>query len=439
IRFVAALSLALLTSCVFHGGDSPSVVGHCSEDVFAPAAAAPASDVILDWNNQMIGTIRATGGPPTPPTRSFAMMHLAMYEAVNSVERRYSPYRVLLTAQADTSCVAAAASAAHRVLTTLYPSRQAVYDSALANSLASVPDGTGESNGVALGIAAAGAIIALRSNDGSDDNTPYVLGTTPGDWRPTPPDFTAPFTPNWGKQTPWAITSGAQFRPPLPTALTMPAYAAALNEVKDLGDRNSAMRTPEQTRIAYFWANDVDDTYKPPGHLNYITQVIATNRHLSLYDKARLFALLNIALADAAITAWDCKYVTPMDLWRPVTAIREADTDGNAATVADPNWLPLNAFTPPFPSYTSGHATFAGAHAEILTLFFGTDNIPVTIGTDEPLYTGGPRTYTSMLAMAQENGRSRIYLGIHYQFDADFGVQSGQQVARYVFAHFLTS
>jgi hypothetical protein len=410
-------------------------------------AAAPTAraDVIIDWNNLYIDTIRAVGGPPCPITRTGAMLHAAMYDAVNSIERAHEPYLRLFPAPPGASETAAAATAGHDVMVRLYPSRAMIYDAALLASLSSVPDGQGKADGVALGHLVASALITARAHDGTQSEPTYVFGARPGEYQPTAPDYTAPpANPGWGASEPWTMIDGSQFRPTGPlgkhsvdSLLASRDYADQVNEVKSLGARNSTTRTAEQTRIAYFWANDANGTYKPPGQLNMITQVVSADRHLSMPENARLFALVNITLADAGLVAWDCKYNTRIDLWRPISAIRHADQDHNNRTAADPYWLPLNAFTPPFPSYVSGHATFAAAHAAIMAAFFGTDRVTFTITTDEPLYTGGPRTYTSFSQAARENGRSRVYLGVHYSMDSDDGYTSGTALGHWVYAHHL--
>ncbi len=407
--------------------------------LLVPTAAPSAADVVMDWNSTWVDCVRATGGPPTPVSRSGAMVHAAIYDAVISIDRTYEPYLGYVAAPDDASPEAAASQAAHDVLVHLYPGRQAILDAALTTALDPIPNGHAKAAGLRVGREAARNIIEARENDGSEDATPYLVGTDPGDWRPTYPDFTAPFTPHWGRVKPWTMIRGDQFRPagPFGTAdmqsvLTSPHYARVFEDVKEYGARYSRKRTEYETQTAFFWANDVDGTYKPPGHLNHVAQVLARQQRLTLTQSARLFALLNIALADAGIVAWDCKYETSFDFWRPITGIREADTDGNPRTAADPTWEPLNAFTPPFPAYISGHATFAATAAAVFADFFGTDRITYTISTDEPLHTGGPRTYRSFHEAAVENGRSRVYLGVHWHFDADDGLAAGTALGHHV-------
>lgn len=422
----------------------------CASAVLLGAARLSAADVVVDWNNVLLDTIRATGGPPCPISRTQALVHAAIYDAVNSIDRRHEPYLDFVSAPVGASANAAAAAAAHRVLTTLFPARSALYDAALTASLAGVPNGANETAGVTLGRAVADALLSERANDGTQNDPPYVIGTKPGDWRPTFPDNTSPpFSPGWGNSDPWTMIASDQFRPVGPLGcrkmsdlLSNPRYAQQVNEVKALGSRTSTMRTAEQTRIAFFWANDVNGTYKPPGHLNAITQVVSRDRCLSMIENARLFALINLAMSDAGLVAWDSKYNTKIDLWRPISAIRLADTDGNSRTVADPNWEPLNPFSPPFPAYISGHATFGAVHAAVMEGYFGTDKVTFTITSEDPFYAGlggGSRTFKKFSDAAWENAISRLYLGVHYRFDATDGNRTGTDLGKYVVRNCLRS
>ncbi len=410
-------------------------------------------DVIIEWNNVLLEAIRKIGGAPCPIARASAMMHIAMFDALNVLTPTYSAYLSgLPTADPDTSPEAAAVYAAHQVLCKVYSSRINDFDAALETSIARISSMTTSDavdKGRVLGTAIADMVITLRTGDGSGAPPRYRSGNNPGDWRPT--GSGDPVTPQWPGVTPF--TPGfeiLQFRPPLPgnypnkvEMLRSSEYAAQLNEVKSLGSVNSQTRTPEQTEIAFFWANDVDGTYKPPGHLFRITQIVAEQRQLSLLENARLFALVGIVLADAGVVAWDSKYSTDIDLWRPETAIRLADTDGNLFTEEDRNWQPLSVtpqgqrFSPPFPAYVSGHATFGAAHSGIMRNYFGTDNVTFTADTDDPSVEGVKRTFNSFSSAALENGRSRIYLGVHFQWDGDHGFISGTALADFVFAKVL--
>lgn len=409
------------------------------------AGSVSRADVIDDWNEQWLDTIRVVGGPPCPIARNGAIMFTAIYDAVNSIDPKHEPYIDFVTVPGPAVKRAAVAAAAHKVLSTLYPQRAAVYDAQLQQHLAAINNSPAKFNGISVGIAAAEQILAARSDDRTDSEPVYIYEDRPGAYRPTPPDFTEPpFNPGWGTTKPWTMATGSEFRPTGPFGfrrmdrlLRAPRYARQFNEVKRLGERNSPHRTAEQTEIAWFWANDRNGTYKPPGHLLYITQVVANDQGLNLDQKAHLFALVSIAMADAGLVAWDMKYATNIDLWRPVTAIREANTDDNPRTEMDPDWLPLMEFSPPFPAYTSGHATFGAAHAAIMRNWFGTDDITFTVGTDEPIVSNVTRTFHSFTEAGRENGVSRVYLGVHFRVDADIGFSSGTLLGNYVFRNHL--
>jgi hypothetical protein len=275
-------------------------------------------------------------------------------------------------------------------------------------------------------------ILQLRASDGSTNVVPYTPGTLPGQWRPTPPAQAAALLPGWGAVTCFTMSGGDQFRPPPPPPVDSSAYAFEFNTVKLYGGTNSALRTADQTQVALFWA-DGGGTETPPGHWHHIAQVVAagTSPALPVHDSARLFALLALATADAAICAWDAKYA--FHLWRPITAVREAAADGNPETEADPAWTPLIA-TPPFPEYTSGHSTFSRAAATVLAGFFGGEKA-FTIGSDG--LPGVTRSFGSFSEAADESGISRLYGGIHWPGANLHGQAAGFQIGRQVLAHFL--
>jgi membrane-associated phospholipid phosphatase len=260
----------------------------------------------------------------------------------------------------------------------------------------------------------------------------YTPGTNPGDWQPTPPAFLPAALPQWGLVTPFCLQSGSQFRPPPPPALTSAEYTAAFNQIKDLGSIDSTTRTPDQTEASIFWQG----VYASPNcyltMLNQIARQVAETRGNSLVDDARLFALLDLTLADSYIACWEAKYT--YNFWRPVTAIRAADSDGNPDTEADPNWTPLMA-TPNFPSYPSGHSSVIGGSAAILAAFFGTDAIPFSVSY--PGLPGVTRSYDSFTSAANECGLSRIWVGFHWSFDVSAGLAQGQSVGSYVYQNFL--
>ncbi len=390
-----------------------------------------AADMVLDWNEHALAAIRTASTPPPVAARALAILHTAIYDAVNSLERTYKPYAVQLLAPPSASREAAVAAAAQQVLTTLFPAQAATFAAQLTTSLAAVPDGAAETAGVTLGTQVATQILARRSTDGSTTVTPYVPGAAPGDWIPTPPANAPALLPGWGNVTPFALTAGNQFTPGAPPALTSAEYTAAFNEVKAIGSLTSATRTADQTAIARFWANG-GGTATPPGHLNMLAGIVADAQNTSLAQNARLFAMLNVALADAAIQCWNVKFDT--NFWRPVTGIRAADTDGNAATTADATWTPLLT-TPPFPSYTSGHSTFSGAATAVLKSFFGRDNIAFTLPSENPM--AGARSFTSFTQAAQESADSRLYGGIHWRFDNEDGLTAGTSIGQYVAQRFF--
>lgn len=389
------------------------------------AAGQTRGELVTQWNLELRDSIRATSTPPPAASRAMAMVHAAMFDAVNAVEGRFVPYRFAGSVPAA-SAQAAAARSARDVLAQLFPARTATFDALLNSQLALIPDGPAKTEGVALGAAVAADMVAWRGSDGSSAASSYQPSAEPGRWRPTGPEFLPALLPQWGSVTPFALPSGGAVRPAAPPALTSQAYADAVAEVRALGSASSEVRTAEQTQIARFWANGAG-TETPPGHWNRIALRAAEGRQLDLSDQVRMLAMLNVALADAAIVSWDCKY--HYDLWRPITAIREASADGNPLTEADASWSPL-LVTPPFPEYTSGHSTFSAAGATVLAAFFGTDAVPFSVGSDD--LAGVERSYTGFWAAAEEAGLSRIYGGIHFSFGNEAGLASGAAVGRLV-------
>jgi hypothetical protein len=390
--------------------------------------AASASDVVVDWNNQLLGSITSTSQGPPLAARAMAMTHVAMFEAVNSIDRTYAPYKGYYATDAGTNREAAAAQAAHDVLAHLYPSRLADFDSQLASSLASIPDGAGKTSGVALGRLAASGMIQQRTGDGSQNVVTPAAGTAPGQWRPTPPGYLPGAFAQMATTTPFGMSSPTQFRPAAPPSLSSAEYAHDVNEVKRLGSATSTDRTPEQTDIARVWAFGAG-SMTPPGAWNKVAQQVAQSNSMGITQSVRMFALLGMAEADAAISAWDCK--NAYNLWRPISAIREADTDGNAATDPDASWTPLLT-TPNFQSYTSGHSTFSSAAAAILREVTGTDTASFSVSA-----LGITRNFTSFAAAADEAGMSRIYGGIHFGFDNTVGLHCGNAIGEYTAANFF--
>jgi membrane-associated phospholipid phosphatase len=332
---------------------------------------------------------------------------------------------------------AAASEAAYTVLASLYPDQSPMLKSMLAQSLSALPAGPRRDVGVAVGRDVAEGIIQWRTNDGSALSVPYVPEMAPGQWRPTPPTYTVAWGPEWGNVKPFAITSPAAYLPSPPPALNSPEYAAALNQVESLGALNSTTRTPDQTQAGIFWSYDYPSCGTPPVLFEQIVEDIALQQHNTLAQNAQLFGLVNVAMGDAAIVAWNAKYT--YNFWRPITAIQLAGTDGNMANIADSTWTPLGSpgapghpsFTPPFPGYVSGHATFGGAVFTILADFYGTDKIRFTIGSD--MLPGVTRSFDSFSAAALENAWSRVWLGVHFLFDSTEGLALGDSLGNDIY------
>jgi membrane-associated phospholipid phosphatase len=387
----------------------------------AVALRPRSGQLVVDWNRELIAIAGSPGVQPATvhPTRSFAILQAAEYDAVTSITRRDPPYLFSVPASRDARPDAAADQAAHDVLTALYPSMKTGLDSMLSGELAVIPDSQDKSDGIQVGAAVAERLIELRSLDGSAVlPPPFVPGSQPGDYRPTPPNFPAPVFTNWGSITPFVLRDGQQFRPVPPPVVTSAAYAAALNEVKSLGQDSSSTRTADQTAAAKFWASaPIWNTW------NEVAQMLAVRRHASLERTATVFASLDLALADATIGLYDAKY--HYQVWRPVTAIRLGDTIGNPGITGDPNWTPL-AVTAADPSYPGAHSTISQAAATVLAAFYG-DRQPLVITLG-----GTTRTFASFQAAANEAGLSRIFAGQHTRLDHEAGQRLGAQVAEFV-------
>jgi hypothetical protein len=391
------------------------------------------ADAVTDWNRQALDAIKRESTNPPMASRNLAMVHAAVFDAVNAVDPKHQSYRANVTAPAaGASADAAAVEAAFRVLGHLYPNQLTYFAAAYGQSLDQIPDGAGKTAGRELGQAVAQEMINWRSTDGWNATVSYAPGTRPGEWRPTLPANAPALLPQWGNVTPFAMTSGSQFRPDGPPTLDSARYAQDYNEVRALGAKESAVRTAEQTEIARFWA-DGAGTVTPPGHWNMIAADVAQQRGNTLEENARLFALVNIAMADAGIVSWDMKFSA--NFWRPITAIREGDTDGNDATAADGAWEPL-LVTPPFPECTSGHSTFSGAASTILASLYGDD---FAFTTDSEGLPGVTRSFLSFSDAADEAGISRIYGGIHFQFSNEQGLATGREMGEFVVSNYLVA
>jgi len=425
-----AFSLALCA------GFSPEVAtgaGAQSDRPHSDRSADQSLNPVVQWNRNLLAIVRTPGAQPATihPTRSFAIMHGAIYDAVNAIDGTHAPYLFSVTdAPRAASEDAAAAAAAHGVLVALYPAFRTALDAELQQSLGQVADGQAKADGIRLGQAVADRLLALRNNDGSNAAPiPYVFGTDPGDYQSTPPNFPAqPQFTHWSHVTPFALENPGQFRPGPAPPLRSDRYGDAVNEVKSLGIANGTTATPDQALTGRFWNGAVQNYW------NEISQTASVAHGLTTPQNARLFALLNLSFADGVIAFYDAKYT--YNLWRPVTAIRAADTDGNPETAADPNWLPQAGKTAPDPSYPGAHAVISAAGAEVLISFFGGDHLDFAV-TSEVL-PGVERSFTSYSAAAEEATSSRVFAGQHFRFDLTSGHRLGRDVADFVVDHFLT-
>jgi len=405
----------------------------CAGTSLASDTQVGSTNEVVQWNKTLLTVVRTPGAQPATihPTRDFAILHAAIYDAVNAIDASHEPYLVRIEhISRHASQEAAAAAAAHAALIELLPNSQTVFDQQLAASLAKIPDGPDKSAGIDVGIAVAQAIVKLRSEDGSATTPiPYVFGTAPGNYQSTPPNFPKqPVFTHWPRVTPFALKQANQFRPGPPPRLSSAEYAAVFNEVKSLGVANSAAATPDQVLIGRFWNGAIQNYW------NEITQTAVIAHHLTTAQSARVFALLNMTFADSVIAFYDAKYT--YNLWRPVTAIRAAATDDNAQTIEDSNWLPQAGNTAADPSYPGAHAAISGAGAFVLNSVFGTRKFALNV-TSEVL-PGAIRSFDSFSAVEREASLSRIYAGQHFRSDEKAGEALGRAVGDFVVDHFLT-
>ena len=386
----------------------------------APVAAHTgddAADVVTDWNAQALGAIAASGAAPTTGSVLMGMVHGAVYDAVVSIAGGYEPYLGQLEADPDASKVAAAAAAAHGVLAGLFPDQSADLQAKLDASLTDVPEGPARDAGVAVGEAAAAAMLAEREGDGRGEPNPLTWDEGPGDYRPTPPNFADYVDAGVANVRTFLADDAAYYRTAGPLALDSPAYAAELDEVRALGAREGSTRTAEMDELIDFW-------FGPAPQWSMAERWLTAEHDLDITEAARLFAISNLAAADAAISCQADKY--HWRFWRPITAIHEADDDGNDATTGDPEWLPLLETTPPYPDHPSGWNCNAGAHGGAIREFFGTDDVAFQMMNPE---FPEPRRYTTVSQGLQEGIDLRIYEGIHFRTADEQGVEAGLMAA----------
>jgi hypothetical protein len=383
------------------------------------------ADVVIEWNAVMETTVAATD--PAAQVRSATITQVAVFEAVNSVLGQYEPYLGLAKAPAGTSPEAAAIAAAHRVLTVLHPEKAAHLDARRAASLAPLPAGPARETGIATGVAAADALLARRAHDGFDQTASYTPGTKPGEWQPTPPDLTPAFRPGLGRVAPFVIAAAAEFRASPPPALASAKYARDYQEVKAVGAVNSHERSPERMEVARFYEiTDALPIYFPAA------RQVSGAQGRTLSENARNFALLAMAIFDGAVACFETKY--HYNVWRPVTAIRAGDVDGNRKTEPDFAWQSL-VFTPPFPSYPSGHASFGAAARRVLEHVFGEDGHAIILRN--PQLPGVVLHYTAFEQITDDIDDARIYGGVHYRFDQEAGARQGRRIGAYIVRHAL--
>jgi hypothetical protein len=388
--------------------------------IATPAAAA---NVITDWDEKAVAIVLppgpvAVGQQVYTAQRMMGMVHAAMFDAVNSIERRYRPYLVQLPADPATSKEAAAAAAAAAVLATIDQKTAGDMKVALASYLASIPDGAAKADGVKLGEAVAAKVLEARANDGHDAADDYRPRTTPGVYVPTP--ITA--GSKWSNVKPFAMAKPDQFRPGPPVALESNEWATDYNELKDYGGKTSAKRSPQQTEAARFWLMVGPGAYHP------FARELVTAKQMSVGESARLMTLVAVGLNEALIAVFDAKY--HYNFWRPITSIRNGDIDGNPATDREATWQPIDN-TPMHPEYPCAHCILSGSVAGVIKAVLGTEAIP-EIAITSPTAPGVTHRWTNLTAFTEEVANARIWAGFHYRFSTRVGTDMGQQIGEYV-------
>jgi hypothetical protein len=383
------------------------------------------ADAVTEWNEIMQTT--ASVSDPAARIRTAAVTQVAVFEAVNSILGHYEPYLREIPASPDASPEAAVIAAAHRALMYLHPESANYLDAARAQALAKLGDEPGVDDGIAVGDAAADAILALRSDDGFDIEIPHTPGSGPGEWIPTPPSFIPAFRPGLGRVAPFAIAIGRQFRAAPPPRLHSRAYARDYNEVRAVGEANSSMRSRYFTDVSRFYAaTDVEAIHFPAA------RQVAIAQGTTLAENARIFALLSMAIWDAAVACFESKY--HFNLWRPITAIAAADVDGNPRTDPDASWRSF-VENPPFPSYPSGHASLGAAARAILEHAFGKGGHAITL--QNPTLPEIVLHYERFKQITDDIDDARVYGGVHFRFDQEGGVRQGWRIGKHILRHQL--
>ena len=402
-----------------------TITGWAAVLVLAAAAPAPASArgpssgvVVRDWNDTARSQAFAN---PVQLARILAIMHAAQHDAVNGAQPRYETYGTTLQ-DPDADAEAAAAAAAHEVLVTFFPANQTALDDRLAESLSAVPDGHAENTGVALGRAVGDVVLQARADDGYSAPDPFTPAPAPGVWEPTPPAFAPMLEPQYQNVTPFTLRDRTQFLPDPQPSLTSSRYARDYTEVRRVGQDISPVRTADQTHVAHFWAEPSASGW------SRVANLVSARYSYGLHRTARLQALLNMVMADGFVIGWYQK--RHFAFWRPVTAIRKADIDGNPRTEPDPSWLPLRP-TPALPDYPSTHSLLGGAAAEILRRFTGTSNFAFCMVTTTSTPSGTPRCWESFTQAERENAESRVLAGFHFRFAIETGLRVGRKIGRF--------
>lgn len=386
------------------------------------------ADPVTDWNEITLATLASVNeARPSPSSRVLAIVHVAIYDAVNSIDQRFSPYAVEAQPAVGASPEAAAVAAAYTALVSLYPSQAQPLGEAYAKSLAAIRDGAPKKRGITVGEFVANTIVMLRASDGSNTAATYNQPLAPGIWRPTPPAFAPAVWVAWGKVTPFTLRRGSQFRAEPPPSIYSHRYARDLEEVKSLGAIDSTTRTPEQTEIALFWVENSQITW------NRIAEIVAARHKRSLAENARLFALLNLAGADSVIASFDTKYT--YNLWRPITAIQEGIVSASNPIAPDSTWTPLQP-TPAHPDYTSLHVIYGASAATVLASFYCTDEVPFSLTTGS--LPGVVRSFHSLSQALEEMSVSRIYVGYHTRTAVRVAARQGSAIGDWVCDRFLT-